>query len=104
MFLILLGILDTLAGIVLYLNQATSFQILTLVKIFTLYCLVKGLLSLISSFAIGYFLDWMGAIDVISGVTMILILQGYTSDIFVKIGALAIIKGLFTLFFSSAVK
>jgi uncharacterized membrane protein HdeD (DUF308 family) len=65
MILALLGFLDVLCGICLLFPNPLCFYI-------GLIILIKGIFSIIGSFAAKYFFDFMGFIDVIAGVILLL--------------------------------
>ena len=64
MLLAILGFLDILVGISLAYPNFLSFYLGILI-------LIKGILSILGSFATKYFFDFMGFIDLIAGVMLI---------------------------------
>lgn len=91
--LVLLGIFDIIAGFSILLKislNLTSRIILTIGVIM----LFKSIVSIISSFKIGYYLDWQGFIDFLSGLILIGISLGYPFSLL--IGLLLIGKGAYS--------
>lgn len=64
MILALLGILDIIAGISLVYPNFLVFYLGIII-------LVKGIFSVVGSFAVKYFFDVMGFIDVVAGVILV---------------------------------
>jgi uncharacterized membrane protein HdeD (DUF308 family) len=65
MILALLGLLDILVGVSLLFPNFLAFYIGVII-------LLKGISSIVGSFAVKYFFDVMGFIDVIAGVILLL--------------------------------
>ena len=65
MLMALLGFLDILAGISLIFPNFLAFYIGLMV-------LIKGVSSVIGSFAVGFFFDVMGFIDLVVGIVLLL--------------------------------
>ena len=87
--LVLLALLDILAGITLVFSWAGQ-----VVSIIGLLVLVKGIYSLTTSFTSKYFFDWMGWVDLITGIMLIF-------GLFVPFfWVLPILKGVYSLLFS----
>lgn len=88
---IALGIADTLVGLsILYPGLAGNFLFYI-----AFYALAKGALSLLASFAVGYYADWMGFTDIIAGAVLALISFGASFSFFSYIGIFAVIKGVY---------
>lgn len=66
MLVILLGILDIIATVALATDYLSGIAFYLGVIM-----LIKGLLSVGGSIASKYFLDWMGAVDLVAGVLLI---------------------------------
>ncbi len=64
MILAVLGFLDILVGISLIFPNFLSFYLGILI-------LIKGIFSIIGSFAVKYFFDFMGFIDLIAGIMLL---------------------------------
>jgi hypothetical protein len=78
--LLFLGIIDALGAAIIYFGP--SFPILGAYSIYFAYMLlIKGILSIFTSFPIGIF-DWMGILDVLAGVFILLISFGVDFQIF----------------------
>jgi hypothetical protein len=60
------------------------------------YSLLKGVLSFLSSIGIGYYFDWMGVIDIITGFVLLLLMWGFSFGFIKTIGAIAILKGIYS--------
>ncbi len=86
MILLLLGLLDVIAGISL-LYPGMFFSILFYIAIAVL---IKGFYSFGSSVLNNYWLDWMGAVDMVTG---IIILTGLHVPYF---WVIPVMKGLYT--------
>jgi hypothetical protein len=61
------------------------------------YSLFKGIFSLLSSIGIGYYFDWMGIIDMITGIMLLLLMWGFYFNFIQTIGIVASLKGLYCL-------
>lgn len=92
MFRQILGLIDIMSGIVLIIRPELFF-----IRILTFFCLGKGIWSLLSSFAMGYFTDWMGAIDTLAGICLFLLMRGSSFVFFTIVGVVMIVKGLYSL-------
>ena len=87
MFLLVLGLLDVVAGLTILFPEFFS-QIAFYVAVITL---LKGIFSFGSSALNNYWLDWMGTVDILTG---IVILTGFSIPYF---WVLPILKGLYTI-------
>ena len=95
--LMFISMLEVLAGGLVYFHSFPFHQIFIYMSIFYL---LKGMWSLVSSLAAGYFYDWMGALDFIAGIALLLIFYGTVLNFFWIIGIAHILKGLYCLIFS----
>jgi len=102
MLLFILSILDLIAGLLVILSQNFLLTSNAFVFYFAIYSLGKGIVSLLTSIAVGYFFDWMGVIDVITGIALFMIHSGSQLGIFKTIGIIILIKGLYSLILSYA--
>ena len=84
MILAVLGILDIIAGICLVYPNFLVFYVGVII-------LIKGMFSIIGSFAVKYFLDFMGFIDLVVG---LMLLFNFSIPFF---WILPIIKGVYSL-------
>lgn len=86
-----LGLVDILAGIsIVYPNLLGSFLFYI-----AFYSLGKGIISIVISLGAGYYADWMGFADIITGAVLALTVFGISFDFFLYIGVFAIIKGIY---------
>lgn len=93
--IIILGILDILSGIVL-LTYSSFLLFHGFAGYLGAYSLFKGMISFLSSVGMKYYFDWMGIVDIITGVALLLVTRGVSSGIIQTIGAIAILKGLYS--------
>jgi len=84
-----IGGLDILGGVLLVLSVSTT-------PLFAIFFILKGIWSIISSVGSGYYADWMGAVDLLTGIGLYLVLNGITNGIFKIVGIAMILKGLYT--------
>ncbi|MEM5773181.1 MAG: hypothetical protein QXL86_03080 [Candidatus Aenigmatarchaeota archaeon] len=94
-FLLFLGLIDACGAIILYFGSSFPF-IGAFVIYFAYMILVKGLISIFTSFPLGYF-DWMGILDVIAGICLILISYGMNYQIFSIFSLIYIFKAIYVL-------
>lgn len=96
MLLIFLGVLDLLAGAILalhpFLAVAGSGYIAGIAILFFL----KGLYSLLTAFAVGFYFDLLGLFDIAGGVFLALLYFGVASEFFVYIGLAVLLKGIYS--------
>ena len=86
-----LGLVDIFAGIsVVYPHLVGAFLFYI-----AFYSLAKGAISIVISFGAGYYTDWMGFADVITGTALALMSFGISFSFFFYIGIFAIVKGLY---------
>ena len=91
MIILFFALLDFLGGAAIL---SKSFAILLLYLAYA--HLIKGGFSLFGSILSGYFFDWMGALDVIGGIVLILMNFNINLGFFPTIGWLLILKGTYT--------
>lgn len=91
--LFLLGILEIFAGVIVYFHY---FPILEFFLWLGLIYTLKGAWSIVSSVAYSYWYDWMGVLDLLAGLVMILIFYGNIFSFFWIVGLAHIMKGLYT--------
>jgi len=89
MFVLILSLLDLIAGGLLLLNLNYY------VNYVAAFMLLKGLFSIISSFGMGYWFDWMGFIDIITSISLFLFSFGLPASIFKTIAWLIVAKGVY---------
>ncbi|MEM5836574.1 MAG: hypothetical protein QW058_02370 [Candidatus Aenigmatarchaeota archaeon] len=74
LFLLFLGMIDLCVALLLLFGP--NFPLIGSITIYFAYMiLVKGIISIFTSFPLGYF-DWMGILDLIAGICLILIAYG----------------------------
>jgi len=95
--LIFISIVEIFAGLLVIYPIAIFIQIIFYMSIIYI---LKGVWSMISSIAAGYYFDWMGGLDFIIGITLLLIFSGVTFSFFWIIGLAHILKGIYTLLLS----
>lgn len=88
---LILSIIDVVAGGVLLLG-APNFA-----NYFAFIFIAKGLFSLLSSFSMRYFFDWMGFIDVIVGIIFGLMSFGLFFGFYSIVGWIVLLKGMYSL-------
>ncbi len=94
MIVAILSFLDVVGGSLL------TFQVGGLLAIaFGLFHFFKGIFSLGSSYAVGYLFDWMGWVDLITGVGLFL----FSENVFVlsSFGLITLLKGVYCLALSA---
>ncbi len=90
MFIIILGILDVIAGFLTFLET----DIVTGVFFyFGCFMLLKGIYSMLTSAVKGWYLDFMGWIDLLAGITLLTVWN------IPYIWVLVIIKGVYSAMF-----
>ena len=91
MIVVILSILDIITALVYFLDLKS------LVYLFALFSLMKGIISLLSSFFSGYFFDWMGLIDFLKGIVLILFSFGINWHWFDYVAWAILLKGVYSL-------
>lgn len=91
MIVIILSIIDIIAALVYFLD------IKSLVYLFALFSLFKGIISMSSSFFSGYFFDWMGVTDFLKGIVLILFSLGIQWSWFDYVAWAMIFKGVYSI-------
>ena len=89
----ILGAMDILIGLLLIAGPEWN-----ILKIIGIISIAKGLWSTFSSALFGFFFDWMGWIDTLSGISLILISNGYSIFLFKIFGFGIIVKGILSVF------
>jgi len=93
MIILFFALIDILGGLAIL---DKSFAILV---IYLAYAhIVKGGFSLLGSILSGYFFDWMGAVDLIGGIVLLLINWHISLGFFPTVGWILIGKGIYTFF------
>ena len=91
MIILILSVLDILSGL------AILFKVNFFIRYLAFAMLAKGGISLFSSVAMKYFFDWMGAIDFIIGIILLLNSMNIYSDFFTIFSWIIIFKGVYSL-------
>ena len=97
MLLLLLGILDMIAGIILGLSGFVTFNESSFVLYLGIIMIVKGIVSYLTGAAKGFYMDFMGILDIIGGMLMILAATGFVLFFFPYIGLLLLLKGAYSM-------
>ncbi len=96
MFLAILGVLDIIGGVLLGLSGFIPYVGSGFVSAFGFILIIKGIISYISGAAKGFFLDFMGILDIIAGIMLILATWGFVVFFFPYIGILLALKGIYS--------
>lgn len=88
---LILGIIDAVAGGFLLVN-APVFA-----NYFAFIFIIKGLFSILSSFSMRYFFDWMGYVDVVVGIVFGLMSFGLFFGFYSTIGWIVLLKGIYSI-------
>src|SRR3989304_5874313 len=87
----ILSIVDILAAAFILFNSPAFANYLAFIF------LLKGLFSLLSSFSMRYFFDWMGFVDVAVGIIFIFMYFGWFFGFFTALGWIVLPKGVYSL-------
>ncbi len=96
MFLIVLGVLDIIVGVLLGLATGNPFIGSGIIFAFGVIWVLKGLFSLLSSISSGFYFDVMGIMDLFTGVFLLLSTNGIVFWFFLHLGILMVLKGLYS--------
>lgn len=88
-----MSLLDLIAGFFLISSMQTP-----IIHFFIYYAAIKGVVSIISSIALGYYHDWMGLTDLLTGIGLFLLISGFPFDIFKLVGYATILKAIYAIF------
>lgn len=91
MIVFILSAIDLLAGGLILMNVNFLLNILAVIII------LKGFFSSISSIGIGYWFDWMGAVDILAGTSLFLFSFGLPAAFFSTIAWIVIFKGIYSI-------
>lgn len=100
-FSIFVGIIDIITGIIVYLSQNYNWSSNRIIMFLSFFYFCLGIWSLSKNFLRKKFLDWRGAVDIISAVVLLLILSGSSSSTLSVFGIIIAIKGIIGLFLIS---
>ena len=96
MLLFILGVLDIIIAIIIWMSSGTPFTGNGLVMTLGIIWILKGLYSVIASAAGKFFFDFMGWLDLIGGVFLILSFYGLSFHFFFYAALLMLLKGLYS--------
>lgn len=97
MFLFVLGILDLIAGIILGLSGFVPYTENGFVFFLGLIIVIKGIVSFLMGAAKGFYLDFMGLLDIVAGAMLMIATTGFMLFFFPYIGIILIFKGLYSM-------
>lgn len=96
MFLVVLGILDIIFGILLGISGMIDFAGSFWVMVFGIVAILKGLYSLATAASSGFYFDVLGILDLLAGIFLLLTYGSIFFDFFVYFGIIMILKGLYS--------
>jgi len=91
MIVCILSIIDLLAGSLLLFNLHFFLNYITAIVA------LKGLFSIFSSLGAGYWFDWMGFVDILTAIALLLFSFGVPATFFTTIAWIIIFKGIYCL-------
>ena len=95
--LFVLAIIDILSGIFLFSHANFLARFVFYLGII---CLMKGGWSLLTALTSKFYFDFLGLLDVIVGVSLLLFHSGHILAFFTVIGIMMTVKGIWSIFFS----
>lgn len=96
MFLMLLGVLDIIGGLLLALSGTIPLSGNGFVLFFAVALVLKALWSILTALGGGFKYDLLGLVDLLSGACLYLVTIGWNTEIFLYLGILVLIKGLWS--------
>jgi hypothetical protein len=96
MILAVLGILDLIGGILLGISGFVPYTGSDFVSAIGVILILKGIISYLSGAAKGFYLDFMGVLDAIAGIMLVLAATGFVVFFFTYIGILLALKGIYS--------
>ena len=90
----IIGFLDIIAGVLVYLSRSYDFSSNMLVMILSFIYFCVGLWSLITNILRKNYIDWKGIIDMISAISLFLVFSGSVYGIFEILGIIILLKGV----------
>jgi len=100
--LIGLGLIDLLFGIILAVSGLVDFSGSSLVFFLFILAFIKGVYSILTATAAGFYFDLLGMFDLLSGVFLFLVFSGIQFHFFVYLGIIVILKGIYSILFGLA--
>ncbi len=95
--LLLLGLFDLMVGAALTILTIFPVHSGGLLFYIGLIALFKGLWSIITAAAAGFYFDILGVFDLLAGVFLLLLINGIVFGFFIYIGILVILKALYSI-------
>ena len=96
MLLVILGIVDVIAGAILAFFGLPAFPGNGFVMGLAILVLVKGVLSYLMACANNFYFDVMGMLDMAAGLLLLLLFYGIGLFFFPWVGILMVIKGIYS--------
>lgn len=96
MMLFILGVLDIIVAVALWMSSGTPLTGNGLVMLLGIAWIIKGLISVISSAASKFFFDFLGILDFIGGMFLVLSASGFSFHFFFYAAILMLLKGIYT--------
>ena len=96
MLLFILGIIDIIGGVILALATGGYIGGSDFLFYLAVFFLLKGIWSLLTAMAGGFYFDLLGITDIVAAVSMFLITAGVVSGVFLWIGVILILKGIYS--------
>ena len=94
----LVGVLDIIAGVLIYLSRDYGFISNPAIIILSLFYFCLGAWTLGINMKRKSYLEWKGIIDIVSAVCLFLVFSGSVYEFFGAIGIVIAIKGILGLF------
>lgn len=96
MLLLILGILDIVVGGALWWSSGNALVGVAMVVVFGIIWILKGLWSILSAAADGFFFDLLGIFDLVSGVFLVLSYLNFSFGFFFYMALLMVLKGIYS--------
>ena len=96
MIIVILGIIDIIAGIVLTFSGLDVFHGNGIVFFLAIAMILKGAWSWLNNLMSGFKLDFMGVLDIVVGILMLLTFGGFFLFFFAYFGIMEVIKGVYS--------
>lgn len=97
MFLAILGVLDLIAGALLGFSGMFTYAGSGFVMVIGIILLIKGIGSYLAAAANAFFFDFMGILDIVSAIMLILATFGFVVFFFPYFGIFMVIKGVYSI-------
>ena len=97
MFLIILGILDMIAGAMLTAGGFFSLAANSWIFWFSVIYILKGLYSILAAAANNFYFDLFGILDLFVGVFLLLSFYGMSTGFFMYVGIIMLLKAAYTI-------